>query len=537
MSYKSTTFRKSGQKRIARSVSLPAPVLGLNTRDPLSNMNPAYAINVVNCISTPQGVKGREGYRVRNTGLPSYVETIGVYTGVAGLPNKMFAWSGSGVYDITSPGAVGATVVSGLSNARWSRLSMSTIGGQFLVAANGVDPVMHYNGTSWVTWTMVGSPTNPGEISGVNPNVLTRPITHQRRLWFIQEGTSDAWYLPIDSVGGVAQKFSFGSRFPRGGKLLALASWSVSNNDGVQNRLVAISENGDAVVYEGTDPSTASTWYIAGTWRLAAPSTERCTFQFGGDILYMSVDGLMPLSSYMQSLTTQSSLSDTIRSKLSELSVSQGALAGWQLHDVLSKNLLILNVPQIDPKQNIQFVYNTITKGWTQFSGWPAQCWATQGTTTLFGGYQQVCTAFSGYRDGAANDGSGGTTIMAGAQSAFTYLDDYLGVGARALQKHCTLARLNLVTAASSPTIMVSVNADFSTDAPANPGAAAPTLTSQWDQAQWDQAVWGGNLSNSNVWQSVQAVGSCLSVNIVFQVLAETTWVSTELMLTVGGVL
>jgi hypothetical protein len=335
----------------------------------------------------------------------------------------------------------------------------------------------------------------------------------------------------VNSVGGAATSLDFGSQFPRGGKLMALASWSLDGGNGIRNFLVAISANGDAVIYEGTDPSSSATWTISGTWRLGAPSAGKCLFQFGGDVLYLSVDGLMPLSQYMQDKQTAVALSDAIRPTLSALSLTQGSLSGWQIHDVLAKNLLVLNVPQIDPLANVQFIYNTITKGWSLFTGWPAQCWATLGNTTYFGGYQEVRIAFTGFKDGADVDGNGGAVYSAIAQQSFTYLED------RARQKHFTLARLNMVSAAAQPNFQIAVNTDFSTTPPANIGAAVPIVTSLWDIDLWDTAEWGGGISNYNAWQSVAASGYCASVILAVSVLAETTWVSTDLVYEVGGVL
>lgn len=531
MKRRGNSASKQGSERLANAESLPAPVGGLNTRDPLAVMPVQQAINLTNFIATPQGAMVREGYRVRSTGLPGYVETLAPYSSPIGGADKLFAFSGSGIYDVTNPGAVGAAVVTGLTNARWNTVSMTGSAGQSLVCANGVDAVRHYDGTSWVTWSVVGSPTSPGEISGVSVSTLTRPIVHQRRLWFVQENTSKAWYLPINSIGGAAVALDFGPAFARGGKLTALASWSMDGGNGIRNFLVAVSENGDAVIYEGTDPSNAGTWTISGSWRLGAPANDACFFQFGGDVLYLSVDGLMPLTQYMQNANTAVALSDAIRPTLSALSLSQGALSGWQIHDVLEKNLLVLNVPQIDPTANVQFVYNTITKGWSLFTGWPAQCWTTLNRATYFGGYQQVCAAFSGYKDAAAADGSGGTIYTAAAQQAFTYLTD------RARQKHFTLARLNLVSASAQPSFLIAVNTDFDTAPPANIGAAISTASSLWDIALWDTAAWAGGATNYNAWQSTASSGYCASVVLAISVLAETTWVSTDIVYETGGVL
>lgn len=524
---------RQGTPRVAQSVTLPSPWKGLNTRDSLANMDPEYAINLTNWVAAPGGPKVRSGYRIHATGLPSYVETLAPYTSTSVGGNRVFAWSSTSIYNVTSSGAVGAAVVTGLTNARWSYVNMTGSAGQYLVCANGTDAVRHYNGTSWTTWTTVGSPANPGEISGVSVATLKHPMVHQRRLWFVEANSSKGWYLPINSVGGAANYIDFGPAFPRGGALAHLASWSLDGGQGLRNLLVAVSVNGDVVIYEGTDPSNLATFSISGTWRLAAPGCDKPLFQFGGDVLYLSMDGLMPLSEYMQDKQTAVALSDAIRPTLGALTLTQSGLHGWQLHDVLSENLLVVNVPQINPTDNFQFVFNTITRGWSVFSGWAAQCWATLGNTHYFGGYQQVCIAFSGTKDGAASDGTGGSIYTAAGQQAGSYLSEH----ARARNKHCTAMRLNLTTASPNPTVALAINVDFDRTPPSSIGAAVPITQSLWDTASWDAATWGGGLSNYNAWQSVAAHGYWVSPVVAVSVLGETQWDSTDVMFELGGIL
>lgn len=496
-------------------------------------MDERYAINLTNWIATTQGLSVREGYRQYSTGMTGYVETLIPYNGQTTGLNKLFACANNSFYDVTAGGAVGGALFSGLSNNRWTYTSFSGTAGTYLIVTNGVDAARHWNGTAWTTWTTVVTPAAPGETSGVSPSLLYRPMTHQRRLWFVQPGTSKAWYAPIDSVGGALTAFDFGRVFPRGGFLHSIGSWSQDGGNGINNYLVAVSSQGDVVIYQGTDPSDAATWKVQSTWALAAPTAEGCLMQFGGDMLYLCQSGLQPLSSYLQSTTTNASLTDVIESTISSLSTSQYGLAGFQLQPVLNKNLLILNVPQINPDQNVQFVFNTITKGWTLFTGWPAQCFAQLNGQTYFGGNGKVMLGFVGYRDNALSDGTGGSIYTAFAQQAYSYLEDNY----RARQKRFTLARLNLITAAASPTFMLGVNTDFNTQAPSAIGSAVPSSVSLWGMALWDIAHWPAGATNYNAWQGIQAMGYNASITIAVSSLAATTWTTTDIVFEVGGVL
>ena len=96
-------------------VTTIAPTKGLNTVDPLSMTDPSYGVSIQNFIATPQGLSVRQGYRTWSTGLPGDVTTLMPYHSPTTASSKLFAASVSGFYDVTTGGAVGAAVVSGLN--------------------------------------------------------------------------------------------------------------------------------------------------------------------------------------------------------------------------------------------------------------------------------------------------------------------------------------------------------------------------------------------------------------------------------------
>jgi hypothetical protein len=531
---------KTPRNRTTYPYSTPAPAGGLNSRDPWPTMGIQYAVNLTNFIATAQGVGVREGYRAYATGIEGYVDTLMPYSAVPPLSSKLFAAAGSRIYDATNIGPA-VELATGLSSSQWSHINFTGAAGHYLVLCNGVDLPRHWNGTSWVVWSNVGagSAAAPGQVEPSSANTgsmvanlsrLDNVISHQKRLWFVERNSTRAVYMPINSMGGSASFFDFGAHFPRGGTLAALASWSMNGGTGMQNFLVAISSNGDAVIYDGTDPSDSTKWSLKGTWRLGAPVGNRCFMQYGGDMLLLSQDGLMPLSTYMQQTTTESALTDTIRPTIAALTSSQHGLSGFQLHDYLARNLLILNIPQINPDANVQFLYNTITGGWSLITGWPAQCWATLGEQIYFGNRGSVSLAFVGYRDNVEVDGTGGNTYTATAQQAFSYFDK------PGVKKRFTRAKVNLMSASGKPNVRIGCSVDFATSQPKNIGSASTTSSSIWGNGRFGSAQWSGaGLVSSNDWQTLGPIGYAGSLTIELTALSETIWLSTEWELEPGG--
>jgi hypothetical protein len=138
MSFASALKKSKPSRQMAmQSHSVPAPVGGVNARDALAAMPETDCIVGDNWFGTPSYVAVRNGNQVWATGLPGPVETVMAYNGLT--TNKKYAASVAGFYDITTQGAVGAAVVSGLSNARWQHAMFNAGGGNVLLAVNGAD--------------------------------------------------------------------------------------------------------------------------------------------------------------------------------------------------------------------------------------------------------------------------------------------------------------------------------------------------------------------------------------------------------------
>src|SRR5436309_11873039 len=108
--------RPAARQQDAIVVPHPVPIGGVNARDPLSAMAPTDAVSMDNWFPTPSYLQVRNGSQTWATGLPGAVETIMGYNGLT--VRKLWAWSGTNLYDVTSQGAVGAAVISAMTNSR-----------------------------------------------------------------------------------------------------------------------------------------------------------------------------------------------------------------------------------------------------------------------------------------------------------------------------------------------------------------------------------------------------------------------------------
>jgi hypothetical protein len=528
----------------------PAPYKGLNTVDALAAMDPAYALQCVNFIATPQGLGIRRGYRTYVTGFTAAPTTLMPYNATISANSKFFAVAGTGIYDVTTPGAVGAPVVTGLNASypywQFTSQTATTAGKSFLVCVNGADFPRVYDGTTWTTCSQVATPSAPGQFSTLDQNGAAVSISnfvdvllHQQRLWFVPNNSTKAYYCDIAQAGGQLYAFDFGPFFPRGGKLWKLASWSVNtgSTQGVQSNLVVISDKGDVLLYQGNNPGVAASWGLLAVYTLAPPVSRRCTLPFESDMLYLSRDGLFPLSKYLQtsSLNTTVAITNAIAPTISDITNTAAGYSGWDLVLDPGSNLMLLNVPQSVAGNNFQFCFNTITNGWTQFTGWPANCWGLDNNGLYFGGTDNnglyfVALAFIGFADGANFAGAGGNSIVASALTAFTFMGDRPGLGAGTL-KHVKLIKPYLATGAAHPQISVGINTDFNLTTVAGTASLTPGTVGVFDTSTWDSlnAIWGGGLTTSSQWITpVGNPGDALAISISLSATADTLWTATE---------
>src|SRR5215203_6522113 len=90
----------------SRIKTLPPPIGGWNTRDPLSAMDEADAITLENLIPGANKVTVRFGCDEWVTGIGTYVESLMTYAPPNTSAPHLFAATPTAIYDVTSTGAV-----------------------------------------------------------------------------------------------------------------------------------------------------------------------------------------------------------------------------------------------------------------------------------------------------------------------------------------------------------------------------------------------------------------------------------------------
>lgn len=476
---------KTGTRsQVSNAQSYPAPVGGWNSRDSLAAMKPNMAIDLINWFPLPTYCEIRGGWISHATDMDATGKTLAVYNGMTGL-NKLFCTTASGVFDVSSPGAVGASLASRTNGKhQWVMFGDGT--SNYLILCNGVDKPLYYDGATWLAVDATSSPA----LTGVTSSTLIQPFVFKGRLLFIQANTLSFWYLAAGVAGGALTEFDLSGVAKKGGYLMAAASWTIDAGDGPDDRMVFVTSEGEAIIYAGTNPSDASAWSLVGIYEIGKPLGRRCLVKFGGDLLVLTQNGEFPLSAAIQSASIDYKLAVTniIENAFTNAARSYGSNFGWETIVFPARSAMIVNVPIAEGGIHEQYVMNTITKAWCKFNGWNAECFAVFNDELYYVDGTNVRRAWAGTSDGGSN-------IIAYAKTAFSYF------GSVDVNKRFNMFRPVIATNGSL-SFLTDIDVDFNDTEISGSTTYSVINGARWDIDSWDSAYWASGLQVIREWTS-----------------------------------
>ncbi len=500
------------------ATSIPAPVGGWNARDALSDMPITDAVTLQNIFPSTTYCALRNGYSVQSSAITGWVETLMQYSG--GATTKLFGAAGTVIYDCTTTGAASPSLT-GLTNARWQYVNNTTAGGSYIQCVNGADKMRYFDGSAWHADGDGGA----YDVTGVDTATCIGITLSHNRVWLTKVGVLKAYYLATGAIGGVATAFDISSFCLRGGYIMTIDTWTMDAGYGMDDMTVFITSNGEVLVYRGTDPASASTWGLIGRYWIGSPIGRRCCVKYAGDLLIITQDGVQPLSLALQSsrLNPRVSITDKIQFAVSAAVSNFGSVYGWQLMPFPKENMLFLNVPLQNQAIYQQYVMNTITRSWCNFTGWNAVCWELFNDNVYFGGNGYVGRAWNTAAD------NGGIISFDGFQ-AFSYF------GQPNREKLFVNMRPVLNTN-GSPMLSTKMNLDFDLSAPTAAAAYSTSASGVWDTGLWNSATWAPDTAIQANWQGANGVGRAAAPHIAGNCFGITVqWMSTDVLWRPGGI-
>lgn len=581
-------------RKVAQETFVPAPMGGLNTADPIAQMAVTDAVSIQNLIPAEFGLRARLGSIEWVTGLDSGASVLTVlpFNGPVanGTNDRLFVTTSKGIWDCsastTTPTKVFSFPVTTGSAGVGVCSAMVTSAGHFLAycdEANGYLLYVDSTGT-WqqvqdidnaVAWTgshaytagayvkngsnvylctqsgtsaSSGGPTGTGtaisdgsctwnfnfSITGADPSTFVHVLAWKNRLWFTQTATAVAWFLGTNAIGGTASEFVLGGQFRAGGPLVGLWNWTVDGGAGVDDFLVALSGAGDVVIYQGTDPTSATLFGLKGVWSVGAlPKGRRIATEFGGDILIASMVGLVPLTKIVQGNVTfdrSQYLTAKVQNLFNYYTGLYGMNSGWQLVLDPKDNALLVLVPITAGSPSTQLAMSLATRGWFPYAGLAMNCAAPWNGTLYFGTTDGRLVKHDGYVDGVtlANPNTF-NAIQWNVVHAFQNLGT-------PLQKRIGLLRPMMLSQGGAVPLAAQARWDFDLSVPASLSGSTPT-TGGWDSGLWDAAIWSGDFSTTKRVFGATGTGTYAAPAVEGLASSRTIYTGTDVTVETGGFL
>jgi hypothetical protein len=515
--------RRAGQQRVSQITSIAAPTGGINDTDPLASMDPKYCLQLNNWFPANSSLITRKGYAewaLHPTSTDDKTIRTLIVLDMLNGSQRLFACTNSAILDATTSIDPMPVLVSGRSNGTVQYAQVSNTAGQFLLIVNGVDPMLLYNGTTFlpVVSTPTTDPNSPyygglGVITGVSggPATFYDITVHKNRVWFIQANSMEAYYLDTDAVSGPASVFPLGGVFKRGGYLVEVTTWSFDSGIGMDDQLIFRTSTGEIAIYRGENPNDANNWFLVSIFFLASPVGSKPSADLGGDLILLTSAGIVPISQLVKGVATEalydSAISRNISRTLNAIFNASGFSSNWELHNVSSLQAIIICIPTQGDAEPVQYVMNIINGSWARYT-LPAQCMNIYNGSLVFGDSDGTVHIFGGnsYKDGIKLDGSGGVPVDCSMFPAYNYFGDPTVI------KHYKLIR-PILQSVKPVSMLTKINVDYDLSAltavPSLPSATGPG--GLWDAGIWDTALWGQSTTISRQWLGANGIGFAAS--------------------------
>lgn len=478
------------------SYTFPAPIRGWVLSENLATASPDSARRLDNWICTTTGARVRGG-AVKHATVDDPVVSLFTYNSTS---DAFFAATADAIYTITSPAdpeVAPAATISGLTSGDFTATQFGTAGGNFLYAVNGADSARLYDGSAWTTITGVSTPA----ITGVTTADLSHVWSYANRLFFVEGGTLNAWYLPVDSIGGAATSFSLAGVFRQGGSLLFGATWSQDSGAGLDDKCVFASTEGEIAIYTGSNPGSASDWALQGVYRMPKPLGKNGHTQAGGDLLIATEVGLIPVSAAIQSdlaAIESKAVSRDIAPYWQQMARQIGG--SWTIVKAQRRGVMFISQPDASGAEQTALAVNLLTGAWSRCTGWDTRCVGYFNDNPYFGA-ADGCVYLM---DSSGSDaGTAYTAVYVGQQN---------GMGAGGRQK--TVRQMRAMFQTGSPiNPQLTALDDFREDISPPPSSPSNYSVDAWDSGLWDTAIWDADavIVNEANWTATGVTGSTIA--------------------------
>jgi len=388
--------------------TIPAPVGGLNDKDPYMSMDTVYARELENFVCRERTVDIRDGYTrfmdlhgISSIGNPAPPATLATFYNSNGEKKLVTAAYSNTIkyflYDITLGTAVDLTS-GGVNFLTTPYFTWVNFNNKLIIcsAKTGGYPL---------EWVGSGDVTKP-TWTGPTVTELIGVYAFRNRLYFVENKSTSLWYGGVGATAGALTELDLSTVFHGGGYLMYLASTTQRLGTISDELFVAVSSQGEVLLYGGAYPG-ADEWSLLGRYNIGRPLGRKSFFYVGNELYFITANGVISMTDIQgQNLVNGKyvTLSDNIDKTINTDSVAFSLTNlgwGWEgtwyppgRYLIVNATSEIFNDAYTVPSLTHQYVVNLQTRAWSKWTSLNAQAWGSfDGDlyfTTRDGGVQKM---------------------------------------------------------------------------------------------------------------------------------------------------
>lgn len=340
--------------------TMSPPYGGLDLVSPIDNMEPAFALDLVNVFPGAGAPTVRLGYsQFANIGSTTLVKFCGSLV-KADATELLIAGTDTKLYSVTTSGTVTDRTGTAPTSGEWQSVTYNNR----IYLCNGVDTPQVWDGTA-ATFSNI-------TFTGPTISNLINVTAHKERLYFVEKNTAKVWYggLQVTGTGGTPAltAFDFSYVFTRGGFLVGIGSFSNTTSTTSQDYFWACSSEGEIVFYNGTYAGDPTSWGIVHRCVIGRPLGYRAFVRVNNEVWVITEQGIVPLSSVFQSDPEQALnvVSYRVNPLISDAAGQFGFDHQWHGFFWPQGRRVYISIPTTGAGCYF-LVYSIDTKGWTKF--------------------------------------------------------------------------------------------------------------------------------------------------------------------------
>jgi hypothetical protein len=462
--------------------SIPFPVGGWNTRDPIDTMDPMFAQTMDNIFPGEREGEIRGGsvdYVTAGLGTGE-VSTLTEHVSASGT-RTFIACANGNIVNVTNPAAT-SNLGTGFANNRWQTIDFRNRKLFF----NGVSTPQQYDGAT----------LSNAVYTGVAGSTLIQGTAYRNRLYLIPINSASFWYGNANAITGALTEFDCGPLLTRGGFIQFVTTWTRAASGTSSSELfVVVSSEGEILVFGGGSPE-AEGFSLVGHTFAPKPLGRRAFINYLTDVEISTQTEVVSLTRLMsgEAALGTGALTDKIAPTFSAAAKMYGSNFGWQPVLYSAGRRILYNIPISSGSQSHQYVRNILTGAWCRFKDMNAASWSVFNDNLYFGTWDgKIVQADIGANDRNANIN-------------FQVFLSYNYFGDRERVKHFQNVR-PILTSDGPLTVGLSMSVDRVENNSTDTVSIVALAGTSWDVADWDSFFWSDDSYPASDWYAVNGIG------------------------------